>query len=148
MRARLPTLAAAAFSLLLTACGPPRVSLEEAEEAFVAAFGGAYIGSFFVQLGQELNGVVLNDETDTMEFDGFRIADLGTRYTELSGAARTTATSLLGDFTLLEGPVETIRFELSVEQMRAETIEATVIANGRPVAISITSGRESYVPAR
>jgi hypothetical protein len=135
-----PRYLAILLSFFLLACGPARVSVDEAEQAFVAAFSGAYIGSFFVQLGETTPGVELREDTDEMVFDQFDISELGTGYTTISGTARTTAETLQGSFTLTEGPVETLEFELSVDQMRSETIVATVTANGREVDIAIETG--------
>ena len=123
---------------------PPR----EPDKAFVAAFSGAYIGSFLARLGEEPEGVEFDVETDAMLFDRFSIEDLNTRYTTISGSARTTATSVAGEFILTGGPIAALSFEMTVEQMRAETIEATVTANGREVTISVEAGAADYLRER
>ncbi len=124
-------------ALLASGCGGPGVTVDEAEEAFVAAFSGAYIGSFVVQLGREVDGVTFDESTDEMLFDGFDVSALGTQYATISGSAATTQDTLIGAFELFEGPVESISFELTVEQLRSESIDATIDVNGSPVEISV-----------
>ena len=144
MRSRLVIVVLAV--LTLAHCSSARVSVDEAEEAFVAAFSGAYIGSFVAQLGREIDGVMLDSETDEMLFDEFDISALGTQYSTISGSATTTAESLLGTFELSEGPVQTLSFELTVDQMRAESIEAVVLANGDEVEIAVEMAGSQLIP--
>ena len=133
----------AILSLLLllafTGCEQePGVSSEQAEEAFLVAFGSAYVGSMAAQFEQPLPGMTLDAESGTITFEEFDVSELQTQYETLSGEVTSTEESANADFTLTGGPVETISFDLSADQMSAESgIQTTVTVNGEETEIDI-----------
>ncbi|MFP4115014.1 MAG: hypothetical protein ACOC2Y_07595 [Spirochaetota bacterium] len=116
----------------------PGVSSEEAEEAFMVAFGGVYIGSMVAQFGQPLPGVELNPESNAVEFTDFDVTDLQTDYETLSGTLTTTGESASADLTLTSGPVESISFTLTAAQLSAEDgLRTTVTVNGSEMEVQL-----------
>ena len=114
------------------------VSSEQAEEAFMVAFGGAYIGSMAAQFNQPLPGVEIDAENQAVVFDAFDVSELETDYTTISGTVRTTADAATVDFTLTGGAVTTISFQINAEQMSNEDgIRATAVVNGAEMEILI-----------
>jgi hypothetical protein len=133
------TAALALFVIVLSACGQEEaVSKEEAEEAFLVAFGSAYVGSMALQFGQPLPGVTLDTEDNAVVFEEFDVSDLQTEYTSLSGRVITTDESAGAEFTLTGGPIKTISFDLSVDQMSAEDgLRTTVVVDGQEIDIEL-----------
>lgn len=125
----------------LAGCGSgsgAEVTSEEAEEAFIVAFGGAYVGSMAAQVGQSMPGVSINAESNEVVFEEFDVSDLQTTYDTLSGTIETTEESATADFSLTGGPVETISFDLTAEQMSDQDgISARATVNGREMDIEI-----------
>jgi hypothetical protein len=143
MRTRLISPAAlmlllAAAVVSLTGCEQDAaVSAERAQEAFLVAFGSAYVGSMAAQLGQTLDGVEIRDDR-TVVFDEFDVTDLETDYTSVSGTLTAADESARADLILAGGPVETIAFDLTAEQLAADdAFTATVVINGTETKVEI-----------
>lgn len=117
--------------------GLPRVSSAQAEEAFMVAFAGAYLGTMAVQFGYAPAGVAVDDETRTVTFTDFNVSDLETAYESLSGTLTTTNDSASAAFTLAGGPVESISFDIRADQMSSTSIATTATVNGRSMEIQI-----------
>jgi hypothetical protein len=119
-----------------------RVTAEEAEEAFMVAFGGAYVGSLAVRLDRPLPGMTLDSEHQSVVFDEFDVTDLETDYTTLAGRLVASEASAQAEFTLTGGVVETISFTIDADQMSWENgVRATVVVNGREMVIDLQSER-------
>jgi len=139
VRIRFGVLVAAALVIALAGCqAESGISSDQAEEAFIVAFGGAYVGSMAAQVGQPLPGVSLDQENQAVSFDEFDVSELQTDYQTLSGTVTTSGETANVDFTLTGGPVETIAFEINAEQMSSEDgITATAMVNGTEMEITI-----------
>lgn len=129
-------LAAAAVSL--TGCEQQvEISGDQAQEAFMVAFGSAYVGSMAAQLDQTLEGVEIRDD-GTVVFDAFDVTDLETDYTSVSGTLTAAGESARADLTLAGGPVQSIAFDLTAEQLAAEdAFTTTVVVNGTETEVEI-----------
>ncbi|MFW6292975.1 MAG: hypothetical protein ACOC7V_11735 [Spirochaetota bacterium] len=139
VRKRIGVLVAAVLVIALAGCERENgISSDQAEEAFIVAFGGAYVGSMAAQVGQSLPGVSLDEENQAVSFDEFDVSELQTDYQTLSGTVTTSGETADVDFTLTGGPVETIAFEVNAEQMSSEDgITATAMVNGTEMEITI-----------
>jgi hypothetical protein len=127
--------------LALTACNRgSQVTAAQAEEAFMVAFGGAYVGSMAAQFGQPLPGMEIDSEDNAVRFQDFDVTDLETEYTAISGSITATENAVDADFTLTDGPVETIAFTLSADEMSSQDgLRTTVTINGREMDIGLES---------
>ena len=115
-----------------------QITSEQAEEAFMVAFGGAYVGSIAAQVGQPLPGISFDQENNAIVFEDFDVSELQTDYQAISGTVTSTEESATASFTLTGGPVETISFSMGPDQMSNEDgISATVTVNGREMDIEV-----------
>lgn len=114
------------------------VTEAQAEEAFMVAFGGAYVGSMAAQFGQPLPGLSLDMEDESIVFDEFDVSELDTDYRTISGTVKSTEEAAEVDFVMTGGVVETIAFRIGAEQMAAaDGIRASVTVNGHQMDIRI-----------
>lgn len=128
----------AAAAVTLAGCDrEPQVSAEQAQEAFLVAFGSAYVGTMAHQLGQTLPGVSLAED-GTVAFDAFDVTDLDTDYRTVSGTLSPGSESATADLVLDGGPVTTIAFDLTADQLAADSVfRATAVINGVEMEIEI-----------
>lgn len=135
--AALMLLLAAAVVTLTNCEQQAEISDDQAQEAFMVAFGSAYVGSMAAQLDQTLDGVEVRDD-GTVVFDGFDVTDLETDYTTVSGTLTAADEAARADLTLAGGPVATIAFDLTLEQLAAnDAFNATVTINGVETDVEI-----------
>jgi len=114
------------------------VTEDQAEEAFIVAFGGAYVGSMAAQFGQPVPGISLDEDAEAVVFDAFDVSELQSDYDTISGTVRTTDASAVVDLTLTGGPVTSIAFEVTADQMGSDDgIVATATVNGTEMEIRI-----------
>ncbi len=114
------------------------VTEAQAEEAFMVAFGGAYVGSMAAQFGQPLPGLSLDMENEAIVFDEFDVSELETDYQTISGTVKSTEEAAEVDFVMTGGVVETISFRIGAEQMAAtDGIRASVTVNGHQMDIRV-----------
>ena len=115
-----------------------RISDEQAKQAFMVAFGGAYVGSMAAQLGQPLPGLSLDLERDAIVYENFDVTELDTDYRTLNGTVVSTPEAAIVDFRLTGGEVETIAFRITPEQIfGADGGVAMVTINGHEMEMSI-----------
>jgi hypothetical protein len=115
-----------------------RITEEQAEQAFMVAFGGAYIGSLAAQLGQSMPGLRLSTEPEEIVFENFDVSDLDTDYRTLNGTVISTPEAAIVDFRLTGGEVQTIAFRITRGQMSgAEGVVAMVTVNGQEMEVSL-----------
>lgn len=114
------------------------VTEAQAQQAFMVAFGGAYVGSMAAQFGQPLPGLSIDMENQTVVFDEFDVSELDTDYRTISGTVKSSADAAEVDFVMTGGPVRSIVFRVGAEQM-AETdgFRTKVTVNGREMDIAI-----------
>jgi hypothetical protein len=132
----------AAAVVTLGACDQdqePEITSDQAQEAFMVAFGSAYVGSMAAQLGQSLPGVTISDEEEgSVVFEEFDVTELETDYTTVSGTVTSETDSARADLTLAGGPVTTIAFDVTAAELSTEGVfRTTVVINGKEMDIEI-----------
>ncbi len=115
-----------------------RITEEQAEQAFMVAYGGAFVGSLAAQLGQAMPGLNVGMERDEIVFENFDVSDLNTDYRTLNGTLVSTPEAAIVDFRLTGGEVETIAFRITAGQMSGtESVVAMVTVDGQEMEMSL-----------
>jgi hypothetical protein len=131
--------------LAVAGCGTSSdVTQEDAKQAFIVGFVSVFAASMGLAMGQPVDGVSMDEGTNELTLDGFSIADLvgedsGIPYTSISGSSVTNETSMVVNLTMEGGPVETIEFTMTADQMQnTGGFTVTVTANGEEMELEIT----------
>lgn len=129
----------------LSACDrESAVTNDQAREAFVISYVSVFVASMGLAFGEALPGVSVDEETQVLTLKDFSLAeffedDTGMAYTSVSGTVTNQAESMVADMTMKGGPVTSIAFALTPDQMESEagfTLDATV--NGVPMRLEMT----------
>lgn len=130
-----------AASLLLFTFGcsdGAKLPTEEVEKAFAVSFSSVLMAFMGAAFGADMEGVTMDEETQTINLDGFDITELGTEYTSLSGKASGDGESMTIDVTLEGGKVKSISYKVSDFQ-NSDSIKTTVKANGKEYDLDMTA---------
>ena len=125
--------------------GGSAVSEEGAKQAFVVSFVSVLTASFGLAFGQEIPGATMDPETQDLTLEEFSLADLvgedsDIPYTAISGDVVSEENAMVADLTLEGGPVESIGFTLTGDQMQSDDgFSITVTVNGKEMDLEITS---------
>jgi len=131
----------------LSACGGGSgsgVSEGDAKEAFVLSMVSVLSASIGLAFGQDVPGATLEEETQNLVLDDFRLdeffgADSELAYKSVSGTVANEEDAMVADLILEGGPVETIGFRLTGEQLQsAGGFSTTITINGKEVSLEIT----------
>jgi hypothetical protein len=131
--------------LAVSGCGTSEaVTEDEAKEAFIVGFVSVFSASIGMAFGQPPAGVTLDEATNELTLDGFSIAELigedsAIPYTALSGTATTGENEMTASLTLEGGPVESLEFTMSSDQMQSsEGFTIAVTVDGEEMELEIT----------
>ena len=126
-------------AILFAGCSSgPKVTVEEAEKAFIVGFVVIFSASMEVAFGNVPEGVSLSEDKKTLTIDKYDLSELGDLgYTEVSGTVVENDSARLIDLTLVGGPVKTLKYELA-GALDTSRIQMTIEANGNEVEIDIT----------
>ena len=104
------------------------------ELAFGVTFSQWFFDAITIALGGSVVGVAFTGDTYTYsnrDLSGFGNYDgEPVRYTSMSGSVSGTTTAIF-DFTLSGGPINTLSYSLSDQQLNANTFIITVTANDK-----------------
>jgi len=130
----------------LAGCGGgSAVNEESAKQAFVVSFVSVLTASFGLAFDQEIPGASLDPETQDLTLDDFSLAELvgedsDIPYTAISGSVVNEENAMVVDLTLEGGPVESIGFTLTADQMQSDDgFSITVTVNDKEMDLEITS---------
>ena len=133
-----------AFLLIVSGCGGAAVSEDDAKTAFMVGFASAMSVGFKVALEGEVPGVSIDEETNDVTLDGYDVSEIGGGggYTSISGTIRSEDSSLIADFELEGGPVETMGFTLDLNEVsdlpEGSVFKTTATVNGKEMEIEIS----------
>ena len=125
-------------AILIAGCSSgPKVTVEEAEKAFIVGFMVVFSASMETAMGGTLEGVSLSEDEKVLTIDKYDLSEfeqLG--YTEVSGTVSDHDSGKVVNLTFVGGPVKTIEYELD-EALDMSNIQMTILANGSEVEIEI-----------
>jgi hypothetical protein len=115
----------------------PKVTIEEAEKAFIVGIVVVFSASMEIAMGETPKGVSLSEDEKILTIDKYDLSEfkqLG--YTEVSGSVTDIDSVKVVDLTFVGGPVKTMEYEID-EALDMSNIKITILANGNEVAIEI-----------
>lgn len=124
--------------------GGSSVSEDDAKQAFMVSFVSVLTASFGLAFGQEIPGATLDEETQELTLKDFSLEELAGAgsdipYTSVSGSVMSEEEAMVTDLTLEGGPVESIGYTLTGDQMQnQEGFSITVTVNGKEMELDIT----------
>ena len=124
--------------------GGSSVSEDDAKQAFMVSFVSVLTASFGLAFGQEIPGATLDEETQELTLKDFSLEELAGAgsdipYTSVSGSVMSEEEAMVTDLTLEGGPVESIGYTLTGDQMQnQEGFSITVNVNGKEMELDIT----------
>jgi hypothetical protein len=135
----------------LAACGGDSgtddsgVSEDDARIAYMLGVGTVFAASLAAAFGQTMPGVTLVDD-ENLSIDNFDLTQMAADesmfefpYTTVSGTATNTGETMEATLTFEGGPVETLSFTMSGDQLQSETgYTAEIVVNGQEMALQIT----------
>ena len=126
-------------TILFAACSSgPKVTVEEAEKAFIIGFVVIFSASMEVAFGNAPEGVSLSEDEKILTIDKYDLSEFeNLGYTDVSGKVVDNDGTKEIDLTLVGGPVKTLKYELT-EALDTSHIQMTIEANGNEVEIDIT----------
>ena len=116
----------------------PKVTVEEAEKAFIAGFVVVFTVSFEAAMGNTIEGVTLSEDGNDLTFENYPLGEfpqLG--YTKVSGSVTGEEGAKVVDLKFEGGPVKTLKYEIG-EALDMSHVQMTVVANGSEIDIDIT----------
>lgn len=124
--------------VLFAACSSgPKVTVEEAEKAFIVGFMVIFAASMEAAMGGSMEGVSLSEDGKNLTIEKFPLEEFGQLgYTEVSGTLIETDGVKVVDLTFEGGPVKTLEYEFT-DSFDMSNIEMTIQVNGKKIDISV-----------
>ena len=125
--------------------GGSSVSEDDAKQAFMVSFVSVLTASFGLAFGQEIPGATLDEETQELTLKDFSLEEIAGEdsdipYTSISGSVISEEEAMVADLTLEGGPVESIGFTLTGDQLQSDDgFSITVTVNGNEMELEMTA---------
>ena len=137
-------LTALTFALLLIFSGfsslsAQQQSLDKVMEAMSISMGAYFMAAMMSGMGSTPQGIEFDQNTGNMTFSNFDVTDMTDVYTSLSGTVKgTEAAGYDFDFSLRGGPISTIRYSLTEEEMQNQPDKLVIYADGKKYEVPLT----------
>lgn len=123
--------------LPLAGCGADLAD-EEVEKATAVSYASWMTAALAAGFGQAPEGVTVSEDNTTVTLDNLDISEFQMGYQTVSGTVVTDEERVVFDMSMTGGPVSTIAYELSVEDINSTAFEVSVTANKKSYDVALS----------
>jgi hypothetical protein len=113
-------------------------SLDQVMEAMSISMGAYFMAAMMSGMGNTPDSVSFDQETGNLSFDNYSLTDMNEMYSSISG--NVTGSEEEGfrfDFSLQGGPISTLRYTLTDQEMQNQPEEVVIFADGQRYVLPI-----------
>ena len=139
LRKTIGIVVAAALVLGLASCGS-QLAEEDVQQATAVSYASWMTSALAAAFGEVPEGVSVSDDQTTVTMDNLDISEFEQGYTTVSGTvvANQEDNTVSFDLTMEGGPVSSIAYQLSGDEVSADAFDVTVTANRQSYDISLS----------
>jgi hypothetical protein len=135
----LALLVAALLAFGLASCGSS-LAEEDVKNATAVSYASWMTSALASAFGEAPEGVSVSEDQTTVTLDGLDISEFEMGYTSVSGTVVTSEdqSSVAFDMTMEGGPVKSIAYELSSDDINSSNFDVMVTANKKDYEVSLS----------
>lgn len=112
-------------------------------EAMSVSMGAYFMAAMMAGMGNAPEGVSFDPETGNMKFTAFDVTEMSEAYSSISGDVEGSETEGFDfDFSLSGGPVSTVRYTLTQQQMQNQPEEMVIYADGSKYVLPLEGTKQ------